>query len=112
MNIEIADAFTPVGMPFVTFEFEGRLARDMSYSIGWGLFALALLMIGFRWHNKSVRYAGIGLLAVTLLKLFMHDLAYIDSIYRVGALMVVAVIALLASFLYQRFLNTGKADRS
>ncbi len=112
MNIEIADAFTPVGMPFVTFEFEGRLARDMSYSIGWGLFALALLMIGFRWHSKAVRYAGIGLLAVTLLKLFIHDLAYIDSIYRVGALMVVAVIALLASFLYQRFLNTGKADRS
>lgn len=111
MNIEIADAFTPVGEAFVTFQFEGNIARDMSYSIGWGLFALGLLVLGFKQHNKLVRYAGIVLLAITLLKLFFHDLATIDSIYRIGALMAVAVIALLASFLYQRFLNADKTDR-
>ncbi|MDB6139038.1 MAG: hypothetical protein JWO94_2110, partial [Verrucomicrobiaceae bacterium] len=110
MNIEIADAFTPVGDRFVTFQFEGNLARDMTYSIGWGLFALGLLMLGFREHNKPVRYAGIALLAITLLKLFFHDLASIDSIFRIGALMAVAIIALLASFLYQRFLNADKSD--
>jgi uncharacterized membrane protein len=38
------------------------------------------------------------------LKLFFHDLANIDSIYRIGALIAVALIALAASFLYQRFL--------
>ncbi|MDB6118307.1 MAG: hypothetical protein JWO08_2088 [Verrucomicrobiaceae bacterium] len=112
MNIEIADAFTPVGEQFVTFQFEGNLARDMTYSIGWGLFALGLLMLGFRQHNKPVRYAGMALLVVTLLKLFFHDLATIDSIYRIGALMAVAIIALFASFLYQRFLNADKTDRS
>lgn len=111
MNIEIADAFTPAGERFVTFQFEGNLARDMSYSIGWGLFALVLLVLGFRSHNKYVRYSGIALLAVTLLKLFFHDLASIDSIYRIGALIVVALIALFASFLYQRFLNADKAAR-
>ena len=112
MNIEIADAFTPMGEHFVTFKFAGSLARDMTYSIGWGLFALGLLVLGFRQHNKPVRYAGIGLLAVTLLKLFFHDLAHIDSIYRIGALMAVAIIALAASFLYQRFLNANKTGQS
>ena len=44
-----------------------------------------------------------GLLCVTLLKLFFHDLAQLGQLYRVGALVGVAVIAILASFAYQRF---------
>ena len=103
LNIEIADAFTPAGSRSIVFEFDGNLARDMTYTISWALFALALLGLGFWKRLAPTRYAGIGLLALALLKLFLHDLANIDSIYRIGALVVVAVIALLASFLYQRF---------
>ena len=42
------------------------------------------------------------MLAVTLLKQFLHDLAELQTFYRIAALAVVAVIALAASFLYQR----------
>lgn len=105
MNLEIADAFTPVGSRSILFDFSGNLARDMTYSLAWGVFALVLLVLGFWKQLKATRYAGLGLLGVTLLKLFLHDLANIDHGYRIGALMGVAVIALLASFLYQRFLT-------
>jgi uncharacterized membrane protein len=105
LNIEIADYFTLPGEHFITFKFSGNLARDMCYSIGWGLFALALLITGFKIDSRGVRYAGIALMGITLLKLFFHDLASIDSIYRIGALIVVAIIALAASFLYQRFFD-------
>jgi uncharacterized membrane protein len=37
-------------------------------------------------------------------KLFFHDLSQLDQLYRIGAFTVVAVIAIVASFLYQRFL--------
>jgi uncharacterized membrane protein len=111
LNIEIADAFTPEGCRAIAFEFSGNFARDMTYSIAWGLFALALLLIGFAMRTRATRYVGIGLLAATLLKLFLHDLANIGSGYRIGALMAVALIALAASFLYQRFLDrSGSAD--
>jgi uncharacterized membrane protein len=50
-----------------------------------------------------------GLLVVTLLKLFLHDLSNIDSVYRIGALIGVALIALVVSFLYQRFLGEKKS---
>jgi uncharacterized membrane protein len=43
------------------------------------------------------------LLGVTILKLFFHDLARLNQLYRVGALIGVAVIAFLASLAYQRF---------
>ena len=109
LNIEIADVFTPAGQRSITFDFDGNFARDMTYTIAWALFALVLLIIGIWQRNAPTRYAGIGLLAVALLKLFLQDLANIESIYRIGALMVVAIIALAASFLYQRFLTDDKS---
>lgn len=109
LNIEIADFFTEPGSRFITLSFGGaNFARDMTYSMAWGLFALAVLIIGFASNTKGARYAGIGLLALTLLKVFLHDLASLPSIYRIAALMVVAVVALVASFLYQRFFDRAE----
>lgn len=111
VNIEIADYFTPVGGRFISIQWGGDFARSMTFSIAWALFALSLLIIGFRLDAKGARYAGIGLMGITLLKLFFHDLANIESIYRIGALIVVAIIALGASFLYQRFYaRQGRED--
>ena len=75
----------------------------MTYSIAWALFALVLLVPGLIKRIAPARYAALGLLGVTLLKLFFHDLAKLAQLYRVGALLGVAVIAIVASFLYQRF---------
>ncbi len=114
LNIEIADYFSAAGST-LTFQFSGNFARDMTYSIAWALFALGLLVIGIARKVPATRYAGLGLLSVTLLKLFFHDLAKLGQLYRIGALIVVAVIAILASFLYQRFLssdNTGNETQS
>jgi uncharacterized membrane protein len=76
----------------------------MSYSIAWGLFALLLLIVGMQKRIAPARYAGLGLLGITVVKLFFHDLSQLDQLYRIGAFIVVAVIAIIASFLYQRFL--------
>jgi uncharacterized membrane protein len=102
LNIEIADYFS-IG-PTLTFSFTGNFARDMSYSIAWALFAFALLLIGMKKHTRWVRYSGVALLVVTLAKLFLHDLSSLNQLYRIGAFIGVAVILIVASFVYQRFL--------
>lgn len=112
VNVQIASFFTPEGSRFITFEFHGNFARDMVTTIAWGLFALGLMMIGFRWRQPAPRYAGVSLLAVTLLKLFLHDLAQLGTIHRIGAFIGVALTALVASFLYQRFLNNNNNSTS
>jgi len=104
VNIEIADYFSAPGATALTFQFSGNFARDMSYSIAWALFALLMLIVGIRKQIAPVRYASLGLLGLTVLKLFFHDLSRLDQLYRIGAFVGVAVIAILASFLYQRFL--------
>ena len=102
VNIEIADYFSEPGST-LTFQFSGNFARDMTYSIAWALFALVLLVVGIARRVRAPRYAGLGLLGVTILKLFFHDLARLDQLYRIGAFVAVAAIAMLASFAYQRF---------
>ena len=106
LNIEIADYFSAPGET-LTFQFSGNFARDMTYSIAWALFALALLIWGILKNLRAARYAAMGLLCATLVKLFFHDLAQIGQLYRIGAFVGVAVIAMLASFAYQKFFAAG-----
>jgi uncharacterized membrane protein len=44
---------------------------------------------------------------VTLLKLFFHDLANLGQLYRIGAFIGVAVVAMVASFAYQKFFTAA-----
>jgi uncharacterized membrane protein len=83
----------------------------MTFSIAWALFALVLLVIGILRKVPAARYSAIGLLIVTLLKLFLHDLTQLGQLYRLGAFFGVAVIAWLASFAYQRFFSAGLKDK-
>ena len=103
LNVEIADYFS-IG-PTLTFSFSGDFARDMTYSIAWALFAFALLLVGMRRKSGAVRYAGLGLLLITLAKLFLHDLGSLSQLYRIGAFIGVAIILIVVSFIYQRFLT-------
>lgn len=103
MNIEIADVFADG--PYLVFDFSRNFARDMTYSLAWGLFALALLAAGVVRNLKAVRVAGIALMAATLVKLFFHDLARLDQLYRIGAFIGLAIMLIFASWLYQRFMG-------
>jgi uncharacterized membrane protein len=101
VNIEIADYFSEGKT--LNFQFSGNFARDMSYSIAWAIFAFILLIVGINRKLKAPRYAAIGLIGITLAKLFLHDLINLGQLYRVGALLVVASVLIIASYLYQRF---------
>jgi uncharacterized membrane protein len=101
VNIEIADYFSEGKT--LSFQFSGNFARGMTYSIAWAIFAFILLIIGINRKLKAPRYAAIGLIGITLAKLFLHDLINLGQLYRVGALLVVASVLIIASYLYQRF---------
>ncbi len=101
LNIQIADFYSTGSR--VSFEFSANFARDMTYSIAWALFAFPLLLAGFWRKLPACRYAGLALMSFTLLKLFLHDLSQLNQLYRIGALMGVAVIVIAASVLYQKF---------
>jgi hypothetical protein len=105
VNIEIADYFS-TGRT-LTFQFSGNLGRDMTYSLAWAAFAFAVLSIGIRRHLRGARYGGLGLLCVTVLKIFLHDLWSLGGLYRIGSFIGLALVLIPVSLLYQRFLSPG-----
>jgi hypothetical protein len=111
LNLEIADFFTQPG-EYVRLVFSGNFARDMTFTIAWALFALGLVGAGIARRLAGARWSGLGLLAAAVLKLFLYDLARLDQLYRVGALVAVAAVAIAASTLYQRFTAAGRLKRT
>lgn len=104
LNLEIADYFA-VG-PTITFNFTAELAQDLTYTLGWAAFSVALLAAGIVRHNKPGRIAAIALLAVTVLKAFLHDLARLGGLYRVGSFVGLAISLALVALALQRFVLT------
>ncbi|HVO32886.1 MAG TPA: DUF2339 domain-containing protein, partial [Elusimicrobiota bacterium] len=106
VNIEIADFFSAGST--ITFNFSGNLTQDMTYSLAWGVFAIAVLLAGISGQSKSTRYGSLGLLMATIVKVFLHDLWRLGGLTRVASIIGLAVMLILVSFLYQKFLSAGK----
>jgi uncharacterized membrane protein len=68
----------------------------------WALVALGLLLAGLRRASRSCRAAGMVLLAAALAKIFLFDLARLDSVTRALSFLAVGGVLLLAGFFTQR----------
>ena len=114
LNIEIADYFA-IGstMSLDSFDFlSSILAQDLSYTLGWAAFAVALLGAGIVTHSRPGRAAAIALLIIAMIKCAFHDLWRLGGLYRVGSLVGIAFCALLITVALQRFVLTSSAEPS
>jgi uncharacterized membrane protein len=109
LNVEIASFFGIRGRAFGLWTY-GRLAQQLAYSLGWMVYAIGLLLIGIHWKNIKVRWAALILLVITAFKIFFMDLWRLGGLYRVASFVGFAVVAILVSFLYQRYLVKGGQD--
>jgi uncharacterized membrane protein len=83
----------------------------LGLSIISGLYALSLVAYGILKNRQYLRIAAIGLLAITLLKVFLYDLAALSTISKTLVLISLGVILLIASFLYTRFREKWSGHR-
>ncbi len=76
----------------------------LSLSLLWGIYALGLIFYGIRnIEKKHLRLGGIALFAITLLKLFLFDLASLGTISKTIVLVGLGLLLLLVSYLYNRY---------
>ncbi|RPI77299.1 MAG: DUF2339 domain-containing protein, partial [Desulfobacteraceae bacterium] len=106
LNVEIAAFFGTQGQAFSLWT-HGELAHQLAYSLGWMVYAIGLLIVGIRWKQIKVRWAALILLLATAFKIAFMDLWRLGGLYRVASFVGFAIIAILVSFLYQRFLSKG-----
>ena len=80
----------------------GELQSMLGLSVTWALYSGAVIVSGFVRRYRPVRLLGISLLALTVLKVFVVDLQALDRGYRIVAFLVLGVLSLAISVLYQR----------
>jgi uncharacterized membrane protein len=90
---------------------EGLLARGVTLSIGWALYATVLIVVGIARRYAPLRYVAFALFAGTIWKVFAVDLSQLDRIYRVSSVISLGIALLFASYLYQRFRVDASPDQ-
>jgi hypothetical protein len=101
LNLLIENAFAETP-ELALFAAKGH-ARDLTTSFGWGLYALVLLALGTARRVSPLRWASLAVFVLTIGKVFLHDLAHLDGLYRVASLAGLALSLIAVSLSYQRF---------
>lgn len=78
-------------------------AELYTYSACWLVFAGLLMLAGFWRHLPVLRKAALGIVLLTVVKVFVLDMAGLTGLYRVASFMGLGASLLLVGFLYQRF---------
>ena len=87
-----------------------RFAAQVWISIAWAITGATLLVTGFARRMADLRWAGLAALFLTATKVFLADLAQLDTIYKVGSFLVLGVLLVGGSFLYQRARSIEEAS--
>jgi len=84
----------------------------LGLSILWGVYALFLIIMGLAKKKKHLRIGAIILFGGTLVKLFLYDIAYLNTISKTIVFVSLGVLLLIISFLYNKYkhLITDDAD--
>ncbi len=61
------------------------------------------MVVGLWRRTRGLRILGIVILGAAVLKIFIYDLSFLQTLYRIFSFIGLGVILLVASYLYQRY---------
>lgn len=79
-----------------------QIARGFTYSALWMFYGAMLMIVGFWRRSAFVRWQALVLIAFTIGKVFLYDVSELDRGYRILSFIVLGVLLLAISFVYQR----------
>ena len=107
-----AGRYTPYNPAYVNNTQNIRIAEDFTYSALWMAYGTMLMIVGFWRRSAFVRWQALVLIAFTIVKVFVYDVSQLDRGYRIVSFIVLGVVLLTISFVYQRdWLQLSSARR-
>src|SRR5580692_4901586 len=89
------------------------IERDFTLSALWMAYGAMLMVVGFARRSALVRWQALVLIAFTIGKVFVYDVSQLDRGYRILSFIVLGVLLLAISFVYQRdWLKLSAKSRS
>ena len=96
-----------LGLWLGSLELDRLFADDItvrlaSFSVYWGIYGMILVGLGFLRTLPIVRYAGLGLLAITVVKVLIVDMSEAKNIWRVVSFAVSGLFLIVTSIAYAK----------
>lgn len=101
LSVEVFEAFY-FGYFAIPDSITGNVT-SLALSILWAGYAAGLITLGIWRRSRWLRLAGLGLLAIPIVKLFAYDAFALEREYRVAAFIGLGAMLLAGGFLYQRY---------
>jgi uncharacterized membrane protein len=89
---------------------DARRATAVLTSAAWVVQAAALFLVGWRRQSSFLRWLGLGLFGITLGKVALFDLAFVDVFWRFLIAIFFGAVLLAISYVYQRSRLGGRKD--
>ncbi|MEK9136448.1 MAG: DUF2339 domain-containing protein, partial [Bacteroidota bacterium] len=77
--------------------------QQLSLSGIWLLYSVVLMVVGLWRRQRGIRISSIVLFGFTILKIFIYDLSFLETLYRIFSFIGLGVILLAVSYLYQKY---------
>jgi len=98
VNIWITQAYQ------VGFDIHGLATKPnkVVLPIIWSICSLLLMLLGMRHRIKTLRIISLALFSLTIIKLFVYDISNVGQGGKIAAFIILGVILLIVSFMYQK----------
>jgi uncharacterized membrane protein len=87
-----------IGVPYQLDEMSHSMLVQASVSVFWTVCALAMMIWATRRASRLFWFIGGGLLAVTVVKLFLFDLSHVTGIERIVSFIGIGLMLLLIGY--------------
>ena len=84
------------------------IAESYAYSAVWLLAALALFVAGIKLVQQYIRYAGLAVIVLVVLKVFLWDMSSLEGLYRIASFIGLGLCLVGIGWLYQHFVQKPK----
>ncbi len=109
LGVALLATLTPrfLGLPEFTYAAQPlALCGQFLITICWSLPALVVLGGGFALRDRAYRLLGLAVLAAAVGRIFCIDVWQLETIHRILSFLVLGIVLLALSFLYNRFGDT------
>jgi uncharacterized membrane protein len=89
-------------------EFESQ-AESYTVSLAWVLTGILIFIAGLRLNRQNIRYGGLAVLVLAVLKVFAFDLFELGGLWRIASIIGLGLCLIGVGWLYTKFIQKPKA---
>jgi uncharacterized membrane protein len=98
------------GRQYYSLRVDSSLAQHLSLSLLWTAYASVLILFGIQRKSALLRWQALALFGLVVVKVFIYDSSFLERFYRIVSFLILGLVLLIVSFLYQRKVARGRSS--